>query len=87
MIVVTTADYGKRTLCGVLLARLVYRAGNRHLWVWILFMAGNQHLWIGTWITIPGCIVATPIEMPIDVVEGIPLEMPIMYLYMHSIPK
>lgn len=38
-------------------------------------------------ITIPGCISATPIEMPIDPIEGIPLEMPIVYFYGHASPR
>ncbi|XP_068650082.1 protein CLP1 homolog [Aristolochia californica] len=38
-------------------------------------------------ITIPGCIAATPIEMPIDPVEGIPLEMPIVYFFGHVTPS
>uniref|UniRef100_A0A0D6R4E5 Protein CLP1 homolog n=1 Tax=Araucaria cunninghamii TaxID=56994 RepID=A0A0D6R4E5_ARACU len=37
-------------------------------------------------ISIPGAIAATPIEMPIDPVEGIPLEMPIVYFYGHNQP-
>ncbi|GLJ05625.1 hypothetical protein SUGI_0021580 [Cryptomeria japonica] len=37
-------------------------------------------------ISIPGTISATPIEMPIDPVEGIPLEMPIVYFYGHNQP-
>ncbi|KAI7979903.1 hypothetical protein LOK49_Contig222G00005 [Camellia lanceoleosa] len=35
----------------------------------------------------PGCIVATPIEMPIDPVEGIPLEMPLVHFYGHLTPS
>lgn len=38
-------------------------------------------------ITIPGCIAATPIEMPIDPVEGIPLEMPLVYCFGHTTPR
>eukprot|EP00268_Persea_americana_P017427 TRINITY_DN1838_c0_g2_i9.p1 TRINITY_DN1838_c0_g2~~TRINITY_DN1838_c0_g2_i9.p1 ORF type:complete len:425 (-),score=89.91 TRINITY_DN1838_c0_g2_i9:266-1540(-) len=38
-------------------------------------------------ITIPGCIAATPIEMPIDPVEGIPLEMPLVYFFGHTMPS
>eukprot|EP00268_Persea_americana_P027260 TRINITY_DN26691_c0_g1_i3.p1 TRINITY_DN26691_c0_g1~~TRINITY_DN26691_c0_g1_i3.p1 ORF type:complete len:361 (+),score=80.05 TRINITY_DN26691_c0_g1_i3:246-1328(+) len=38
-------------------------------------------------ITIPGCIAATPIEMPIDPVEGIPLEMPLVYCFGHTTPS
>ncbi|XP_021762293.1 protein CLP1 homolog isoform X1 [Chenopodium quinoa] len=38
-------------------------------------------------ITVPGSIAATPIEMPIDPVEGIPLEMPLVYFYGHTSPS
>ncbi|KAJ9682641.1 hypothetical protein PVL29_018543 [Vitis rotundifolia] len=38
-------------------------------------------------ITIPGCIAATPIEMPIDPMDGIPLEMPLVYFYGHTTPR
>ncbi|XLS98473.1 hypothetical protein HN51_041208, partial [Arachis hypogaea] len=38
-------------------------------------------------ITIPGCIAATPIEMPIDPVEGITLEMPLVYFFGHTTPS
>ncbi|KAB2613926.1 CLP1-like protein [Pyrus ussuriensis x Pyrus communis] len=38
-------------------------------------------------ITIPGCIAATPIEMPIDPVEGIPLDIPLVYFYGHTTPS
>ncbi|CAI0453509.1 unnamed protein product [Linum tenue] len=38
-------------------------------------------------ITIPGCIAATPIELPIDPVEGIPLDMPLVYFYGHTTPS
>ncbi|OVA09076.1 Pre-mRNA cleavage complex II Clp1 [Macleaya cordata] len=38
-------------------------------------------------ITVPGCIAATPIEMPIDQVEGIPLEMPLVYYFGHATPS
>ncbi|KAG9451736.1 hypothetical protein H6P81_004640 [Aristolochia fimbriata] len=38
-------------------------------------------------ITTPGCIAATPIEMPIDPVEGIPLEMPIVHFFGHVTPS
>ncbi|KAM0932460.1 putative polyribonucleotide 5'-hydroxyl-kinase Clp1, P-loop domain, clp1 beta-sandwich [Dioscorea sansibarensis] len=38
-------------------------------------------------VTIPGCIAATPVEMPIDAVEGISLEMPIVYFYRCITPR
>lgn len=38
-------------------------------------------------ITIPGCIAAAPIEMPLDPVEGFPLDMALVYYYGHASPK
>ena len=38
-------------------------------------------------ITIPGCIAATPIEMLIDPVEGIPLEMPLVHFFGQTTPR
>ncbi|XP_026422959.1 protein CLP1 homolog isoform X2 [Papaver somniferum] len=38
-------------------------------------------------ITIPGCIAATPVEMPIDPIEGIPLEMPLVHYFGHTTPS
>ncbi|KAI5083036.1 hypothetical protein GOP47_0002779 [Adiantum capillus-veneris] len=38
-------------------------------------------------VTIPGTLAATPIEMPIDPVEGIPLEVPLVYFYGHVNPS
>jgi polyribonucleotide 5'-hydroxyl-kinase len=38
-------------------------------------------------ITIPGTIAATPIEMPIHPIEGIPLDLPLVYFYGHTTPS
>ncbi|BBN14284.1 polyribonucleotide 5'-hydroxyl-kinase [Marchantia polymorpha subsp. ruderalis] len=38
-------------------------------------------------ITIPGTIAATPIEMPVDPIEGVPLEVPLVYFYGHTTPS
>lgn len=38
-------------------------------------------------ITTPGCIAATPVEMPIDISEGYPLEMPLVYFFGHASPS
>ena len=35
----------------------------------------------------PGSIGATPIEAPIDVEEGLPVEVPIVYFYGHTTPS
>ena len=34
----------------------------------------------------PGSIGATPIEAPIDVEEGLPVEVPVVYFYGHTTP-
>ncbi|KAG1674622.1 hypothetical protein FOA52_001871 [Chlamydomonas sp. UWO 241] len=38
-------------------------------------------------ITVPGCLAATPIEVPIDVEDGYPLEMPLVYFFGHATPS
>lgn len=38
-------------------------------------------------ITVPGSIGATPIEAPIDVEEGLPVEVPVVYFYGHTTPS
>lgn len=38
-------------------------------------------------ITAPGCIAATPVDTPIDVTEGYPLEVPLVYYYGHVSPS
>ncbi|KAL3693584.1 hypothetical protein R1sor_007235 [Riccia sorocarpa] len=38
-------------------------------------------------ITIPGTIAATPIEMPIDPIEGVPLKVPLVFFYWHTTPR
>lgn len=35
----------------------------------------------------PGCVAATPVEAPINPVDGYPLEMPLVYFYGHSSPS
>ena len=35
----------------------------------------------------PGCIAATPIERPIEVEEGYPLDMPLVFFYGHASPS
>ena len=37
-------------------------------------------------ITVPGCIAATPVEALIDVEEGLPTEVPLVYFYGHQNP-
>lgn len=38
-------------------------------------------------ITIPGSIGATPIEAPVDIEEGLPVEVPLVYFYGHTTPS
>lgn len=37
-------------------------------------------------ITVPGSIGATPIEAPIDIEEGLPVEVPLVYFFGHATP-
>lgn len=38
-------------------------------------------------ITIPGTVAATPVEMPIHPIEGVPLDLPLVYFYGHTTPS
>ena len=35
----------------------------------------------------PGCVSATAVEAPVDIEEGYPLDMPLVYFYGHSSPS
>ncbi|CAN6470358.1 unnamed protein product [Victoria cruziana] len=78
VIVVGPTDSGKSTLSKMLLS-WASKQGWKPTFVDLDVGQGS--------ITIPGCISATPIEMPIDPVEGIPLEMPIVYFLGHVNPS
>lgn len=78
VIVVGPTDCGKSTLSRMLLSWAV-KQGWKPTFVDLDIGQGS--------ITIPGCIAATPIEMPIDPVEGIPLEIPLVYFYGHTTPR
>ena len=78
MIVVGPTDSGKSTLCKMLLSWTA-KLGWKPTYVDLDIGQGS--------ITIPGCISATPIEKPIDIVDGIPLEMPLVYFYGHPNPR
>ncbi|PKA66183.1 Protein CLP1 like [Apostasia shenzhenica] len=78
VIVVGPTDSGKSSLCRMLVS-WACKQGWKPMFVDLDIGQGA--------ITIPGCIAATPIEMPIDAVEGIPLEMPIVYYYGHTTPS
>jgi len=78
VIVVGPTDSGKSTLCKMLLSWAA-KLGWKPTYVDLDIGQGS--------ITIPGCISATPIEKPIDIVDGIPLEMPLVYFYGHPTPR
>ncbi|KAL5582386.1 hypothetical protein UlMin_014828 [Ulmus minor] len=78
VIVVGPTDSGKSTLSRMLLSWAA-KQGWKPTFVDLDIGQGS--------ITIPGCIAATPIKMPIDPVEGIPLEMPLVYFYGHVTPS
>nr|DAD34793.1 TPA_asm: hypothetical protein HUJ06_005433 [Nelumbo nucifera] len=78
VIVVGPTDSGKSTLSAMLLSWAA-KQGWKPTFVDLDIGQG--------FITIPGCIAATPIEMPIDPVEGIPLDMPLVYFFGHTTPR
>ncbi|KAJ8774949.1 hypothetical protein K2173_019953 [Erythroxylum novogranatense] len=78
VIVVGPTDSGKSTLSKMLLSWAA-KQGWKPTFVDLDIGQGA--------ITIPGCIAATPIELPIDPVEGISLEMPLVYFYGHTTPS
>lgn len=78
VIVVGPTDSGKSTLSRMLLSWAA-KQGWKPTFIDLDIGQGS--------ITIPGCIAATPIEMPIDPVEGIPLEIPLVYFHGHSAPR
>ncbi|KAM1015288.1 hypothetical protein ACFX1T_044982 [Malus domestica] len=78
VIVVGPTDSGKSTLSKMLLSWAA-KKGWKPTFVDLDIGQGA--------ITIPGCIAATPIEMPIDPVEGIPLDIPLVYFYGHTTPS
>lgn len=77
VIVVGPSDSGKSTLSKMLLSWAA-KQGWKPTFVDLDIGQGA--------ITLPGCIAATPIEMPIDPVEGIPLDMPLVYFYGQTTP-
>eukprot|EP00249_Psilotum_nudum_P004229 c17772_g1_i1 orf=166-1518(+) len=78
VIVVGPIDSGKSSLTRMLLGWAA-RQGWKPTFVDLDIGQGS--------ITIPGTLAATPIEMPIDPVEGIPLEVPLVYFYGHTTPS
>ncbi|KAJ4808661.1 hypothetical protein LUZ62_021227 [Rhynchospora pubera] len=78
VIVVGPTDSGKSTLCRMLLSWAAKR-GWKPTYVDLDIGQGS--------ISLPASIGATPVEMPIDPVEGNPLEMPMVYFYGHTTPS
>lgn len=78
VIVAGPTDSGKSTLCRMLLSWAAKR-GWKPTYVDLDIGQGS--------ISLPGSIGATPVEMPIDPVEGNPLEMPMVYFYGHTTPR
>ncbi|QHO36400.1 uncharacterized protein DS421_9g283530 [Arachis hypogaea] len=78
VIVVGPIDSGKSTLSWMLLSWAA-KQGLKPTFIDLDIGQGS--------ITIPGCIAATPIEMPIDPVEGITLDMPLVYFFGHTTPR
>ncbi|KAK4603956.1 hypothetical protein RGQ29_012462 [Quercus rubra] len=78
VIVVGPTDSGKSSLSKMLLSWAA-KQGWKPTYVDLDIGQGS--------ITIPGCIGATPIEMPIDPVEGIPLDMPLVYFFGQATPS
>ncbi|KAH9620121.1 hypothetical protein KSS87_023889 [Heliosperma pusillum] len=78
VIVVGPTDSGKSSLSRMLLSWAA-KQGWKPTFVDLDIGQGS--------ITVPGCVAATPIELPIDPVEGIPLEMPLVYFYGHTTPR
>ncbi|KAK9272027.1 hypothetical protein L1049_002396 [Liquidambar formosana] len=78
VIVAGPTDSGKSTLSKMLLSWAA-KQGWKPTFVDLDIGQGS--------ITIPGCIAATPVKVPIDPVEGIPLEMPLVYFYGHTTPS
>ncbi|BDA46117.1 Protein CLP1 homolog [Coccomyxa sp. Obi] len=77
-IIVGPVDAGKSTL-GKILLNYAVRAGWAPTAVDLDIGQGS--------ITVPGCLAGTPVEAPIDVEEGLPTEVPLVYYYGHQTPS
>lgn len=78
VIVVGPTDSGKSSLTRMLLG-WASRQGWKPTFIDLDIGQGS--------ITVPGTLVATPIEMPVDPIEGIPMEFPLVYFYGHTTPS
>ena len=65
-------DVGKSTVCSILCN---YAARNGHAPLYVDLDLGQGAL------TVPGTISAAPVDAQVDIEEGIPLEMPLVYFY------
>lgn len=77
-IVVGPTDAGKSTICKILLNYGV-RSGVSQTFVDLDIGQGA--------ITIPGCIAATPVEVPVDIEHGFPSDVPLVYYLGHLTPS
>lgn len=71
-LVVGPTDSGKSTLC-----RLLSNYAVRTTWAPTVV---DLDIGQGT-ITVPGCLAATPVEAPVDLEEGLPVDAPLVYYY------
>eukprot|EP00887_Chlorella_sp_A99_P003151 scaffold9.g3151.t1 len=76
--VVGPTDSGKSTLCKILINYAV-RQGWAPTMVDLDIGQGS--------ITAPGCLAATPVEAPVDIEEGFPVDAPLVYYYGHTTPS
>lgn len=78
VVVAGPTDVGKSTLCRMLLNWGV-RAGFQPTYA-------DLDVGQGT-VTAPGCLAAAPVETPIDVEEGYPVQVPLVFFYGHATPS
>ena len=78
VMVVGPTDSGKSSLCTMLLNWACKRSWKP---TFVDLDIGHGS------ISIPGCIAATPVKLPIDAVGRIPLELPLAYFYGHATPR
>lgn len=77
-IILGPTDSGKSTLCRML-CNWAVRSGQE---VTVVDLDVGQ----GT-ITCPGCLAATPVEVPVSIEEGFLVEIPLVFYYGHSSPN
>ncbi|KAI8469168.1 MAG: Pre-mRNA cleavage complex II protein Clp1-domain-containing protein [Monoraphidium minutum] len=77
VVVAGPSDVGKSSLCRMLLNWGV-RGGHQPTYV-------DLDVGQGT-VTAPGCLAATPVEHPIDIEEGYPTQVPLVFFFGHASP-